>query len=536
MLQRNLVERIENRILVGIVMFIGILLLVGWQSIKENARMASFEQQFDARSVERGAKLFSASCSTCHNADGRGITGRAPGLNSPHFFGFDYYAEPKARLAELNQPLVVPQNEIADLSAEITVLEGELAAIEGEQTTLATELQTADDTRKAEIETRQSEIATRLGEIPSEIEALTAQIEPLQAQVDTYVTENQAAYDEIAAEFALLDEQLLPATLNGYPDRTTLDANPTWYWRLNQANWLSTQDTYITTTLIHGRPQNAGLWGGNIMAPWSTRGGGPMRDDQIADIVAYVMNWDKGSEWTLEDALAVNQFAQVPGAGGGGDVTGDPVGTDVDAIVAQLTGGEVVGDPTRGETIYNNRGFSQLGERLGCSGCHVGGVQGPSTDEQWENIPAQRLTLPQFAGYTMEKYLVESIVNPSAYIVPGYEGVMMPQNFGERMSIQDMADIIQYIHSFSPNYIAPELPADTGDTDTSTSETDEETAPEVPTVEGTAAPTTEATAVATTEATVEATTESTTEATTEPTTEATAEPTAEPTVEPTPTS
>lgn len=528
MLQRNLVERIENRILVGIVMFIGILLLVGWQSIKENARMASFEQQFEARSVERGAKLFAASCTTCHNADGRGQSGRAPGLNSPHFFGFDYYAVPTQKLKDLNQPLAVPRSEIAALNTQVTTLQNEQAALEAEQTTLATELQTADATRSTEIESRQSEIATRLSEIAAEVETVNVEIVPLQAQIDAYLAENQAAFDEVAAEIALIDEQLLPATLNGYPDRATLDENPGWVARLSQANWLSTQDAYVTTTLIHGRPQNAEMWGGNVMAPWSTRAGGSMRDDQIADIVAYIMNWDKGSEWTLEDVLAVNQFAQVPGAGGDVAPTGDPIGTDVDAIVAQLTSGEVVGDPTRGETIYNNRGFSQLGERLGCSACHVGGVQAPPTDAQWVDIPQTRLTMPQFAGYSIEKYLVESIVNPTAYLVPGFEGVVMPANFSERMSIQDMADIIEYVHSFAPDYVAPEQPADTGEGEAG----EGEAATTEPTTEATG----EATAEITTEPTTEATGEATAETTTEPTTEATAELTVEPTVEPTPTS
>ena len=78
-MHRMLIERIENRILVGIIAFVGIMVLVGWVAINENARMASFSRQYDARSIERGAELFAGSCSTCHGTDGLGILGRAPG-------------------------------------------------------------------------------------------------------------------------------------------------------------------------------------------------------------------------------------------------------------------------------------------------------------------------------------------------------------------------------------------------------------------------------------------------------------------------
>lgn len=482
MFQRMLVERIENRILVGIVAFVGILLLVGWTAIKENARMASFENQFEARSVERGAKLFASNCSTCHGVDGRGLQGRAPGLNNPHLFGHDFYGEVKNKLATLDTPINAARAELNALQNQTTALQTEKTTLEGEQTQLATELQSAADERVTEIETRQGEIATRLGEIETETEALAARIAPLQEQIDAYVAEHQAEYDAIIAEQAAIDEQLLNATINGYPDRATLDANPNWFERLNQANWSSTLESFLTTTLIHGRTQNAPMWGGNFMAAWSNRAGGPLRDDQISDLVAYIMNWNKGDAWTVEDLLAVNQFAQVPGTSSG-EVTGEPAGDDVTAIFSQIEGGEVVGDPTRGEAIYNNREPSQVASLLGCAGCHLGGVQAPATETQWEQIPADRLTMPQFASYTFEHYVVESIVQPQAYIVPGFESQQMPSNFGERMSVQDIADVIEYLKSFNPDYVAPENPTsgDDADADTETSTDAEGSEPSIDT-------------------------------------------------------
>ncbi|NOG52273.1 MAG: c-type cytochrome [Chloroflexi bacterium] len=115
---RMLIERIENRILVGTIAFVGIMVLVGWVAINENARMASFTRQYSARSIERGAELFAANCSTCHGTDGRGAQLRAPALNSPHLFGFDYLAQWDDEIDTLNR-------EVETLEAEKLTLQDE---------------------------------------------------------------------------------------------------------------------------------------------------------------------------------------------------------------------------------------------------------------------------------------------------------------------------------------------------------------------------------------------------------------------------
>lgn len=407
MLQRMLIDRMENRILVGITMFVGTMLLVGWVAINENARMASFERQYHARSIERGAALFANLCSTCHGNDGRGIGLRAPGLNSPHFFGYDFLAGVNARLDALND---------------------EESALNEQRITLATEL--VDPNTSAE---RAAEIDAELAEIGDRLSG-----------------ENSIAVERAA----LLEERdsivadLQPAVDNGYPltvaDDGTLDYQPT---RLGQVSWGSTLYDFIFTTLVHGRPTSISYWGGNQMVAWSQAAGGTLRDDQLNDLANYILNWDKGSEWTTADAVAVNQYAIVPGAGGGPvELAGPPAGTDVEAIVAEVV--TLTGDADRGSQIYS-RARSGRGSVLGCSGCHLGGVAAPNTEETWDNIVNIRLTLPQFAGYTAEQYIVESIVNPNAYVVSGYASGAMPADFGTRMTTQDMADIIAYLRSYS---------------------------------------------------------------------------------------
>ncbi|MBN2469515.1 MAG: c-type cytochrome, partial [Anaerolineae bacterium] len=86
--------RIETKIILGTAFFFGIILLVGWVALNEEARMTEFTMQFESRSIERGATLFEANCSTCHGPYGQG-SGRAPALNNPALFN-------GARLDEVN--------------------------------------------------------------------------------------------------------------------------------------------------------------------------------------------------------------------------------------------------------------------------------------------------------------------------------------------------------------------------------------------------------------------------------------------------
>lgn len=410
MLERMLVDKIENRILVGTTMFVAIMVLVGWVAINENARMQSFERQYLARSIERGAERFVSLCSECHGLDGRGILGRAPGLNSPHLFGYNYFA---------------------DVERQLTALDAQEAALNTELAELAEEF------ASGVAEEREEEILARRQEISGEING-----------EEGIVVQRAALLDQHQQLIA----QLQPAIDAGYPIYTELDADGNEnlviaYSRLEQLGWGSTLNDFIFTTLIHGRPTSIGYWP-QPMAAWSQSAGGPLRDDQIEDLVNYILNWDKGSNWTIEDALAVEQYGIVPGLPGEAGEQVPPVGTDVAAIMTRLDEQEISGDPTRGEALYTNIERPQAGGiRYGCSGCHAGGAVAPATEGTWDRTVNERLTLPQFEGYTPHQYLIESIVHPDAYVVDGYTAGQMPSDFGLRMSLQDLADVLAYLET-----------------------------------------------------------------------------------------
>jgi cytochrome c oxidase subunit 2 len=80
-------------------------------------------------------------------------------------------------------------------------------------------------------------------------------------------------------------------------------------------------------------------------------------------------------------------------------------------------------------------------QRLGCGGCHVfeaagsQGETGPSLDELPEAA--------EQAGEPLEDYVRESIVDPSAYIHPGYAD-LMPKTYSE-LPDDELDALVQYL-------------------------------------------------------------------------------------------
>ena len=358
-LKRELIESIDGRIFVGVLCFIAIMILVGWIGINEAARMKAFEDQYLARSIERGATMFNSNCSTCHGIDGRGVVGRAPALNSPYLFGFNY---------------------LADVDRQIAALEAEAA---NSATT---------DARKAEIETESAALV--------------------------------AERDAILAS-------LQPATDKGY--------NPEEPSRLSNIGWTGTLRSFVETTIISGRPPSSSYWP-QPMAAWSQTAGGPLRMDQIEDLTNFILNWNIGDAWTVEDANAVNQFPIVPVDPATVVVSTTPtIGATTDLATITENLATVTGDPQNGQVLYNGA--------LACAGCHMSAAVAPLMEGTMTRVTQIRLQQPENAGETPEQYLANSIIHPNAYVVPGYPASVMPQNFGDRLSYQDLADLIAFLET-----------------------------------------------------------------------------------------
>ncbi|MBI5668807.1 MAG: c-type cytochrome [Chloroflexi bacterium] len=389
MFQGMIFPKIENRILVGVLAFVLTMVLLGWAAINEGGRMAAFDETYHARSIEQGAVLFATNCTTCHGPNGLGGA-KGPALNNPQLFGHDFFPEVTREINTLNV----------------------------ERTTLEAEAGRTDTTQD------------RLNQINARIQEIDARIEELDAP---------------------RRQQLASAIEKGYdPQRPN---------RLQNVLWNGTLESFVLTTLIHGRPVSNNYWpigsSGAGMVAWSQTAGGPLRMDQLEDLTAYILNWDR--DWTLDDLFAVQQFAIQPSDPGpllaqieqlqasGGELQ-TAVGVNVRQILTDLE--TVTGDPARGDQLYHSQARSFNGTTLACNGCHMpeGPGTGPQTNGTMTRIETERLQDPALAGYTPEQYLVESIVQPGNYVVPDFQNVMIP-NFGQNLSLQDLADLIAYLET-----------------------------------------------------------------------------------------
>lgn len=197
--------------------------------------------------------------------------------------------------------------------------------------------------------------------------------------------------------------------------------------RLKDISWSGTMEDYIVSTASSGRLASTrpDLYPGEgtpAMPSFSQSFGGPLREDQIRGIAAFVMNWE--STATLVEA------PQAP--------AGETVGTD---ITKQLPPGDVA----RGEA---------LASKLGCTACHILSPTGPAwlasgTQPGIGTLAGTMYTQPDYKGSAKspEQYLFESIVNPPAYVVPGFPDNVMPTNYGAQLTDQDLADLIAYLLS-----------------------------------------------------------------------------------------
>jgi mono/diheme cytochrome c family protein len=73
-------------IVLGTVAVIVLISVFAYIAITETARMQSFTQAYDSRSIEVGGALFESNCRTCHGPQGEGIAGVAPSINAKDLF------------------------------------------------------------------------------------------------------------------------------------------------------------------------------------------------------------------------------------------------------------------------------------------------------------------------------------------------------------------------------------------------------------------------------------------------------------------
>jgi sulfur oxidation c-type cytochrome SoxX len=141
------------------------------------------------------------------------------------------------------------------------------------------------------------------------------------------------------------------------------------------------------------------------MPTWSEKFGGPLRDDQIRAVAAFIMNFEPYA------------LGQVP--------TLQPLGPVADESTPE----------GRGQVVF---------VQAGCVACHaISGISTGNIGPVLDGIASRATT--RVAGMSAEEYIHESIVNPSAYVVEGFPDGVMPQNFAEILTEEQIADIVAFL-------------------------------------------------------------------------------------------
>ena len=96
--------------------------------------------------------------------------------------------------------------------------------------------------------------------------------------------------------------------------------------------------------------------------------------------------------------------------------------------------------------------IDKLFRQSGCLVCHmIQGIPGATGREGprllLRRTASQRLADPKYAGTasTEWEYVMESILDPGAYVVPGYPDRVMPRWYGKKLSAGALEKIAKYL-------------------------------------------------------------------------------------------
>ncbi len=198
--------------------------------------------------------------------------------------------------------------------------------------------------------------------------------------------------------------------------------------RLTDVGFTGSQQDYIELTVAAGRPSKVNAQWGVMMATWGHEYGGPLRADQVVHVSAYIMNWQESALQQTAETDPWIPFQDTPSKG-------SPYGDG--AVIAEPA--QPTGEPRPPQELFAT---------MACSGCHV--LDQPQTDTNRGAVGPNMGNLAEeagqfVAGQTGEEYVHNSIVNPNDFIVPGYQPNIMPQNFAERMSEDEINGMVAWL-------------------------------------------------------------------------------------------
>jgi mono/diheme cytochrome c family protein len=186
--------------------------------------------------------------------------------------------------------------------------------------------------------------------------------------------------------------------------------------RLDEIGWQGGLEDYIISIVTTGRQISTrpDLYAGStgnppVMPTWSEKFGGPLREDQIRAVAAFVMNFRPYA------------LGEVP--------TSIPLGPLVDESTPE----------GRGQVVFSV---------AGCTACHaISGISTGTIGPALDGLATRAAT--RVAGLTAEEYIRQSLLDPNAYVVEGFAAEngesVMPNNFGETLTEEQIGDLVSFL-------------------------------------------------------------------------------------------
>lgn len=158
--------------------------------------------------------------------------------------------------------------------------------------------------------------------------------------------------------------------------------------------------------------------------------------------------------------LMMVTLALLAACGGGGEQTGgaaeptapaaeEPEATEAPAEEPETNGDAAPpaegGDPAAGEQLFNQTLIQAGGgAAAGCVTCHyVNAEQGDFTGPNLAGIATE--AGDRVEGQSAEEYLYNSIVNPNDHVVEGFTAGVMPQNYGDILTDEEIDSLVAYL-------------------------------------------------------------------------------------------
>lgn len=201
--------------------------------------------------------------------------------------------------------------------------------------------------------------------------------------------------------------------------------------RIREIGWNGTLEAYIGAVTRAGIPlKSSNVWD-VTHPPFLDRFGGPLRDDQVENIVRFVMNW-----------------RQTPTEG-------------PDVVDAPAPGEAFVPRPTPVPLTPEQEAGKEVFLKNGCNACHMikgvaNGNVGPDLSNLYQEadhwISSPEYAASQGQATTPEEYIRESIVNPAAFLTPECpqgpcQANLMPPNYSETIPADDLNKLVDYLSS-----------------------------------------------------------------------------------------